>query len=291
MTAHPTSRRWLLALPVLALAWSSPGNAAELNPAAVAYKWPDQIKWNPPSAAGAQNSVLVGDPAKPGLYVVLNRWLKGNHFSKPHFHPHDRFITVLDGTWWVGSGPTFDPDNSVAMTAGTFVTHFGQKVHWDGAKDQDATLLIFGDGPGTSTQVPPTEGRLAGIDPAAVTYTPPDQYKWRDPTGAAGVNQVVLAGDPAKPGPYVTLNRFKPGNFSKPHFHPNDRFITVLKGTWWVASGNKVDKEGMVAMPAGSFVTHFGKQVHWDGAKDQEAWVLIVGDGPATSTPVEEAKN
>jgi hypothetical protein len=27
-------------------------------------------------------------------------------------------------------------------------------------------------------------------------------------------------------------------------------------------------------MPSGSFVTHFGKQVHWDGAKDEEAWVL-----------------
>jgi hypothetical protein len=33
-------------------------------------------------------------------------------------------------------------------------------------------------------------------------------------------------------------------------------------------------------MPAGSFVTHFGKQVHWDGAK--------VGEGPATSTAAEE---
>ena len=34
-----------------------------------------------------------GDPSKPGLYVVLNRWLKGNHFSRPHSHPNDRFIT------------------------------------------------------------------------------------------------------------------------------------------------------------------------------------------------------
>jgi quercetin dioxygenase-like cupin family protein len=88
----------------------------------------------------------------------------------------------------------------------------------------------------------------------------------------------------------VALNRFKPGNFSKPHFHPNDRFITVVKGTWWVATGNKADKDNMVPMPAGSFVTHFGKQAHWDGAKDEEAWVLIVGEGPGTLTLVEEAK-
>jgi quercetin dioxygenase-like cupin family protein len=266
------------------------GSAAELNPAALVYKPPDQIKWNPPTAAGSQNAVLVGDPGKPGLYVVLNTWLKGNHFSKPHFHPNDRFITVLDGTWWMGSGPTFDPDNSVAMPAGTFVTHFGKQVHWDGAKNEDAKLLIVGDGPGTSTQVEPSSGRFTSLDPTAVTYTPPDQYKWRDPTGAAGTNQVVLAGDPTKTGLYVTLNRFKPGNFSKPHFHPNDRFITVVKGTWWVATGNKVDKENMVPMPTGSFVTHFGKQVHWDGARNEEAWVLVVGEGPGTLTLVDEAK-
>jgi hypothetical protein len=42
-------------------------------------------------------------------------------------------------------------------------------------------------------------------------------------------------------------------------------------------------------MPSGSFVTHFGKQVHWDGARDEEAWVLIVGEGPGTLTLVEEA--
>ena len=131
----------------------------------------------------------------------------------------------------------------------------------------------------------------AELNPAALAYKLPDQLQWRDPTGAAGVNQVILQGDPTKPGLYVVLNRFKPGNFSRPHFHPKDRFITVVKGTWWVATGNKFDPATeTVPMPAGSFVTHFANQVHWDGAKDEEAWVLIVGDGPGTSTRVEEAK-
>jgi quercetin dioxygenase-like cupin family protein len=128
------------------------------------------------------------------------------------------------------------------------------------------------------------------LDTKALVYKLPDQLQWRDPTGAAGVNQAVLHGDPTKPGLYVVLNRFKPGNFSRPHFHPNDRFITVVKGTWWVATGNKFDTNNMVPMPTGSFVTHFAKEVHWDGAKDEETWVLIVGDGPATLTRVEEAK-
>src|SRR2546430_15753448 len=153
MTAHVRLCRLLLAAAASVLALAMPADAAELNPAALVYKLPDQIKWNPPSAAGSQNSVLVGDPSKPGLYVVLNKWLKGDHFSRPHFHPNDRFITVLGGTWWMGSGATFDPDNSVGLPAGTVVTPFGKQVHWDGAKDEDASLLIVGDGPGTSTQV------------------------------------------------------------------------------------------------------------------------------------------
>jgi hypothetical protein len=127
------------------------GSAAELNPAAVIYKLPDQIPWGPVNAAGAQSAVVAGDPTKPGFYAVYNKWTKGNHFSRPHFHPNDRYIVVLQGTWWVGSGPKFDPADTTAMPAGSFVTHFGKQVHWDGAKDEDAVLLIMGEGPATST--------------------------------------------------------------------------------------------------------------------------------------------
>jgi quercetin dioxygenase-like cupin family protein len=147
------TRRALALLPVLAplLSPRLAEGATELNPAAVAYKLPDQIPWSTPSPAGSQNATLVGDPAKEGLYVQMVKWLAGNHFSHPHFHPHDRFITVLKGTWWVGSGTKFDPEATVPMPAGTFVTHFGQQVHFDGAKTEDAVLLIVGEGPGTST--------------------------------------------------------------------------------------------------------------------------------------------
>jgi hypothetical protein len=60
---------------------------------------------------------------------------------------------VLEGTWWVGTGNKFDPDNTVPMRAGTFVTHFGKQAHWDGAKDEDALILIVGEGRATSTRV------------------------------------------------------------------------------------------------------------------------------------------
>jgi hypothetical protein len=63
-------------------------------------------------------------------------------------------ITVLKGTWWIGAGKTFDTNNTVPLPAGSVVTHFGKQVHFDGAKDEDAILLIVGEGPATPTQWP-----------------------------------------------------------------------------------------------------------------------------------------
>jgi hypothetical protein len=125
--------------------------AGDLNPAAIAYVLPDKIEWKQTSP-GSQQAILAGDPSKPGLYVVMNKWLPGN-MSRPHFHPNDRFITVLKGTWWMGTGNTFDPASTVPVPAGTFVTHFGKQVHYDGAKDEECVLLITGEGPATATRV------------------------------------------------------------------------------------------------------------------------------------------
>src|ERR1043165_1188735 len=77
-------------------------HAVELDPKAVVYTLPENIKWVVNERAGNAQAVIAGDPSKPGLYVVLTKWLAGNHFSRPHFHPNDRFITVIKGTWWVG---------------------------------------------------------------------------------------------------------------------------------------------------------------------------------------------
>ena len=128
-------------------------SAAEINPAAVAFKLPEQIEWKDPlGVSGAKTAVLFGDPSKPGLYVMLIKWLPGN-FSRPHFHPNDRFFMVVKGTWWVGTGNKFDPDNTVPMRAGTFVTHFAKQVHWNGAKDEEAIIFLSGEGPTTTTRV------------------------------------------------------------------------------------------------------------------------------------------
>jgi hypothetical protein len=143
-------KRWLpVTLATAGCAFLISTQAADLNPKALAYKLPDQLKWRETSS-GALESVLLGDPSKAGLYIILVKW-QPHRMSRPHFHPNDRFATVLSGTWWVGTGPKYEPDKTTAMPPGSFVTHFGKQIHYDGAKDQEVMLQIVGQGPETAT--------------------------------------------------------------------------------------------------------------------------------------------
>jgi len=105
-----------------------------------------------------------------------------------------------------------------------------------------------------------------------------------------GVANAVISGDPKVPGqPYVVRNRFSPNTFSPPHFHPETRYIVVLKGTWYVGYGTDWDKSKTTAVPAGSFVVHHPNKIHWDGAKDEEVILQITGVGPSATIRVDQA--
>lgn len=128
--------------------------------------------------------------------------------------------------------------------------------------------------------------RAADLDPRAITIQLPNQIKWTEsPDGSA---TAVVRGDPNQPGEYALLIKWHAHHMSRPHFHPNDRFITVISGTWWVGTGTKFDPEGTKPVPPGSFVRHTANQVHYDGAKDEEVMLEIIGQGPATMTPAEK---
>ncbi len=150
MSALNRLRRALPIFSITLLAAISARSASEPDPSIMAFKLPDKIQWTG-SARGPQTAVLYGDPKKAGeLYIVLTKW-PPHSMSRPHFHPNDRYITVLEGTWWVGWGPKYDPDSTYPMPKGSFVQHFGKKIHYDGAKDAECILEIVGMGPDTLT--------------------------------------------------------------------------------------------------------------------------------------------
>jgi hypothetical protein len=279
-----------LAIAVAALSLATAAQAVELNPAAVVFKTPDQFVWADPTDKVATNrTVLVGEPEKPGaLYIYINKF-KPNRFGNPHYHPNDRFIMVIDGAGWKGSGPVVDPANSKRLPKGSFMIDHALKVHWDGTKDENGAYLIAGYGPVANTEVPKATGSFTGLDPSMVTTRTPDQIEWKI---NASNRTATLVGDPNKPGIYLQLLTWPKGNnFSRPHSHPNDRFIMVLSGTWWVGTGNTFDPENLtVPMKPGTFVTHFAKGVHWDGAKDEDTTLIIIGEGRDPNAATEAAK-
>ena len=118
------------------------------------------------------------------------------------------------------------------------------------------------------------------------------QYKQPVPPGfvrldADEIKTGAIFGDPSMPGIYVTRNRFGPGQGSRPHYHDQARYITVIKGTWWVSLGPESDvynPDKMTPVKQGSFIFEPAFGHHYDMAKDEEVVVQIMGQGPVKST-------
>jgi quercetin dioxygenase-like cupin family protein len=119
------------------------------------------------------------------------------------------------------------------------------------------------------------------LQPMRVT---PDELTWK-PT-PMGNQRAMLAGDPQKAGLYIYHTRYATGYRNRPHFHPDERVVTILSGTLLVGYGEQLDESKMKALPAGSVLTEPPKQPHFVWAKDGEVVIQVIGYGPSATTPV-----
>jgi hypothetical protein len=117
------------------------------------------------------------------------------------------------------------------------------------------------------------------IDRNARDFRMPDEADWKSRPGSAS-QTAVLFGDPTKPGLYVQLLKRGPDDWSQPHAHPNDRFITVLKGTMLIGTGAKFDRNNTVALGPGSVIRDIAHQMHYDGTGPDGLTIEIIGMGP-----------
>jgi hypothetical protein len=126
-------------------------------------------------------------------------------------------------------------------------------------------------------------------DPSRVTATLPKDIKC---TGEVGKMQMcLLYGDPTKPGPYMVKYIWYPGNFSKPHYHNNERFAYVVSGTWWTSTSNVYDERTTFPVHAGTVAVDKLRGIHWDGARTGEkepAVLILAGTGPNITQQVDE---
>src|SRR5262245_20245762 len=109
----------------------------------------------------------------------------------------------------------------------------------------------------------------------------------------AAARSVTLVGDSSKPGIYVQRITWAPNTGSRPHYHNEARYITVIKGTWYVATGPEADTynpDKMTPVKAGTFIYEPPNGHHHDMAKDEEVIVEIIGMGPVSTTSLEPGR-
>ena len=126
---------------------------------------------------------------------------------------------------------------------------------------------------------------------AAFVRLTPEEIHWQDMPGSYGGQIANIAGDPNGHGVYVQRVRFPAHVMDRPHWHPGDRYVTVIRGTWYTGTGATFDPARAVPLKPGSYMFHPAKALHWDGSNsDEEVIVQIVGLGPVETTPADPAK-
>ena len=119
---------------------------------------PADLTWRDVAGGhGVQQATLLGDPSKPGIYVIRVRF-PPHIMDVPHSHPNARYVTVLEGTWYTGTGDTFDFSRAVPLKPGSVMLHPAKATHWDGSGGAETVIVqITGEGPATTTQVDPSK--------------------------------------------------------------------------------------------------------------------------------------
>jgi len=108
----------------------------------------EDVQWRPFPAfpPEARLAILVGDPAKPGPYVIRVKLQDGVRLA-PHKHPEDRIYTVMSGVFYIGLGETFDESLLTAYGPGSVIVLPGGQPHFHWAKSGEYITQVTAIGP------------------------------------------------------------------------------------------------------------------------------------------------
>lgn len=84
----------------------------------------DAVEWQDGPAsfqAGSQFAILEGDPSVEGVFTMRIRMPDGFVIS-PHFHPQPERVTVLEGTFQLGSGGEFVAADVLPLRPGAYTS-------------------------------------------------------------------------------------------------------------------------------------------------------------------------
>jgi hypothetical protein len=143
-----------------------------------------------------------------------------------------------------------------------------------------ALLLVGGAAITSSAQAPQRQAPAPLVDADHLRMQPEDAAE-----GGA------VFGSQSQAGMYIIRNRFAAGRTSRPHYHDQDRWVTVIKGTWWTGEGDVFDADKMIPIKEGGLMFHPAGFHHYDGAKDEDTIVQIMGMGPVRTVQTEVDAN
>ena len=116
---------------------------------------------------------------------------------------------------------------------------------------------------------------------AGHTLVQADTLKWGPaPPAFPGAHAAVLAGNPAKEGPFVFRLKFPAGYKIAPHSHPIDENVTVISGVVHMGTGDQEDANKELVMKAGDYVLVAKGTVHYV-RMPQETVMQVHGNGPS----------
>jgi len=121
------------------------GNGDELDVMALA---PSDMKWTAQGGLalpGLEQTVLIGDPSKPGPYTIRLKFPAGFKVA-PHTHPDSREVTVLSGTWYTGYGEKAEAANLKELPMGSFYTEPAGIAHYIEIREP-TVIQVSGTGP------------------------------------------------------------------------------------------------------------------------------------------------
>lgn len=116
-----------------------------------------------------------------------------------------------------------------------------------------------------------------------------DSIEFRPDANVHGIATALIAGNPKQGPTYTVLAKFSPNTRVPAHFHPDQRVITVISGTYYLGAGEKFDEAALMSYGPGMLIIIPAGAPHFSASKDDGTVVQETGDG-ATGTTLTEKK-
>ncbi len=131
----------VIALSAIPLAMTWAGNAQK----EVIGLTPEQVRWFTPPyyTDGRQRAQLFGDSSQSGAWIDRVK-IPGGKRVLAHTHPQDELVTVIEGTWYLGTGEKFDSAKLKGYPAGSFIVIPAGVAHFVATKEEGATVQLSG---------------------------------------------------------------------------------------------------------------------------------------------------